>query len=109
MIRSHSATQPSALRHTRCALLLLALSGMVACSDESNAGPTEQEDLPMEVTAQVGKTGATLRARGVTLTIPAGALDKAITHACPVRENLNHSDLIQARPCAPVIRVIFSA
>jgi len=30
-------------------------------------------------------------------------------HACPVRENLNHSDLIQARPCASVIRVIFSA
>ncbi len=58
-------------------LMLLAFCSIVGCSsdDASNA----EEELPDEVAVVVGKEGGKVAAKGVTIDIPAGALDKAVT------------------------------
>jgi hypothetical protein len=56
--------------------LLLALFSMLACSDDTPK-PTA-EDLPTHVSIQVGTKGGTLKASGMTLEIPEGALDKNV-------------------------------
>jgi hypothetical protein len=53
----------------------LALGGVPACSDLPSSS---QDELPDDVSAQVGNKGARLLASGVTLDIPEGALDKNI-------------------------------
>lgn len=59
-----------------CALAL-ALAGALACSEDA-PGSAPGEELPAEVSAQVGEKGGTLKAAGMTLEIPAGALDKNV-------------------------------
>jgi hypothetical protein len=66
----------SMARFTCFCALVLALGGAPACSDD--APGTAQQDLPDEVSARVGEKGGTLNAKGLTLEIPAGALDKDV-------------------------------
>jgi hypothetical protein len=64
-------------RFTCCCALALALAGVPACSDDSPSSTPEQ-DLPTNVSVQVGQKGGTLKAKGMTLEIPEGALDKNV-------------------------------
>jgi ZU5 domain len=53
----------------------LAVVGLPACSDSPRSA---QEELPEDVSAPVGAKGGQLRAAGVTLDIPEGALEKTL-------------------------------
>jgi hypothetical protein len=66
----------SMARFTCFCALVLALGGASACSDD--APGTTQQNLPDDVSAQVGEKGGTLNAKGLTLEIPAGALEKDV-------------------------------
>lgn len=60
-------------RLARCSLLVFALAlCATACSDS----PAKSAELPDDVSATVGAKGGTLKASGVTLDIPEGALNK---------------------------------
>jgi hypothetical protein len=67
----------SLVRLAQCQVLaaLLALSSLLACSDSPSAA---HEELPDDVSATVGAKGGILKASGVTLDIPEGALNKNI-------------------------------
>src|ERR1044071_9614758 len=65
----------SMARFTCLCAVLLAL-GAAACSDDAPA--TTPDDLPNEVSKQVGERGGTLEAKGMTLEIPAGALKSEV-------------------------------
>jgi hypothetical protein len=67
----------SLVRFARCYVVAvaLALSGVAACSDSPSS---EHEELPDDVSAIVGPKGGKLRASGVALEIPEGALNKNI-------------------------------
>jgi hypothetical protein len=67
----------SLVRFARCCLVVvaLALSGVPACSGSPSSA---SEDLPEDVSATVGAKGGKLKAAGVTLDIPEGALSKEV-------------------------------
>jgi hypothetical protein len=78
-LRARSRTTKVAMsmaRFTCFCALALALGGAPACSDDASG--TTQQNLPEDVSARVGEKGGTLKAKGVTLEIPAGALDKDV-------------------------------
>lgn len=56
-------------------LVLLALMLATACSDEA----PESTELPDEVSVVIGKKGGQVQAKGISLDIPEGALDKDVT------------------------------
>jgi hypothetical protein len=63
----------SIVQVTRNCALMFALSLGAACSGSDSSG-SNQEDLPADVSIRVGQKGGTLKASGMTLEIPAGAL-----------------------------------
>jgi ZU5 domain len=64
----------SMARITCLCALVMALGGAAGCSDD----PAAPRQLPDDVSAPVGEKGGTLKASGLTLEIPAGALDKEV-------------------------------
>jgi hypothetical protein len=65
----------AAYRFTRT-LALFAIFALLACSD---AEPHEPDELPEQVAVVIGAKGGRVAAKGVTLEIPPGALDKELT------------------------------
>lgn len=49
-----------------------------ACSESEESSQEEESELPDEVSVLVGKSGGHVRAKGASLDIPAGALDKDV-------------------------------
>ncbi len=63
-----------------CALLMFT-AGLHACGSDGDGDSTlevEDEDLPKEASVKIGSKGGTVKARGVTLEIPEGALEKEV-------------------------------
>jgi hypothetical protein len=77
LLRHPARARTRALRLAHCHAVALAfvLAGAAACSDPPGS---TREELPEDVSAQVGVKGGQLRAAGVTLEIPAGALEKTL-------------------------------
>lgn len=64
------------IRLVRAFALMACVVVGAACTE---AEDPETQELPDEVSVVIGKEGGTVRAKGVTLEIPAGALDKQVT------------------------------
>lgn len=63
----------------RCLALVVSCAGFVACSsDDPDSDGEGLEELPEEVTVKVGSEGGVVKAKGVSLQIPEGALDKDV-------------------------------
>lgn len=79
---------PSSTLHVvyLCAFFAFASTWMLACQSDDGAsppmseedGPDEADELPVDVSVKVGAAGGTVKAKGVTLEIPAGALGKDV-------------------------------
>jgi hypothetical protein len=88
-------------------IFVLASSGWMACTEGDSPHLAEDAgELPSEVQVLVGKAGGTVKAKGVSLEIPEGALDKDVMIHAKVSDDVGdlpskvkrESDLVEFGP-----------